>query len=91
MRSEEGISQHTVRDMLTRDFVLGFFAFFVFLIASYALIPTLPIYFARLGSNEMEIGVLLGIFGVASLVSRLLVGGVLLKYSEKGVMMFGAI
>jgi predicted MFS family arabinose efflux permease len=91
MRSEEGISQHTVRDMLTRDFVLGFFAFFVFLIASYALIPTLPIYFARLGSNEMEIGVLLGIFGVASLVSRLLVGGALLKYSEKGVMMFGAI
>ena len=91
MREEEGISQHRVRNMLTRDFVLGFLALFTFLIAFYALIPTLPIYFARLGSAEKEIGVLVGIFGASSLVFRLIVGSALLKYSEKSVMVFGAL
>ena len=91
MRDEEGISQHTVRNMLSRDFVLGFLALFTFLIANYALIPTLPIYFARLGSAEKEIGVLIGIFGASSLVFRLVVGSALLKYSEKSIMMFGAL
>ena len=77
--------------MLTRDFVLGFLALFAFLTANYSLIPTLPIYFARLGSAEMEIGVLVGIFGASSVVFRLVVGSALLRYSEKSVMMFGAL
>ena len=63
MHSEEDISHHTVRNILTHDFVLGFLALFTFIVAYHALIPTLPIFFARLGSNEREIGVLVGIFG----------------------------
>jgi MFS family permease len=39
----------------------------------------------------MEIGVLVGIFGGSSLVFRLIVGNILLKYSEKSIMMFGAL
>lgn len=77
--------------MLTRDFALGFLALFAFITAYYSLIPTLPIYFARLGSAEMEIGVLVGIFGASSLVFRLVVGSALRKYSERSVMMFGAL
>jgi MFS family permease len=91
MDSEEKVSQHTVKNILTRDFVLGFLAFLAFLTALSAIVPTLPIFLARLGSNEREIGVLIGILGVSSLLSRFLAGGALTSYSEKTVMMFGAL
>jgi MFS family permease len=91
MHDEECISQSTIKNMLTRDFVLGFLAFFAFLTALSAIVPTLPIFLARSGSNEREIGVLIGILGFSSLVSRFLVGGALTKYSERSVMMFGSL
>jgi MFS family permease len=90
MQKGEGVSQHTVSNILTRDFVLGFLALFAFIAASYTLIPTLPIYFENLGSNVTEIGVLVGAFAASSLVFRLFVGRALLRYSEKSIMMFGA-
>jgi MFS family permease len=91
MHDEGNVSQPTIKNMLTRDFVLGFLAFFAFLTALSAIVPTLPIFLARLGSNEGEIGVLIGILGVSSLVSRFLVGGALTRYSEKSVMVFGSL
>jgi MFS family permease len=90
MRNEKGASQHTIKNLLNRDFVLGFLAFFAFLAAFSAIFPTLPVFLAKLGSSEREIGVLFGILGVSSLISRFLVGGALTRYSEKSVMMFGA-
>jgi MFS family permease len=91
MHNEESIAQHTGRSMFTRNFILGFFAFFFFLTANQSLTPTLPIYFTKLGSNERDIGVLIGILAVAALASRLFVGRALLKYREKSVMMAGAL
>ena len=85
------IPSHSIRTILTHDFVLGFLAFLAFVAATFALIPTLPILLARLGSTEAEIGLLVGIFGASSLVCRLLVGGALLRYSEKSVMMVGSV
>jgi MFS family permease len=89
--NEKSVSYYSVKNVLTHDFVFGFLALFVFIVAYHALIPTLPIFFARLGSNETEIGVLVGIFGASSLVFRLVAGSILLKYSEKHIMMFGAL
>ena len=77
--------------MFTRDFILGFFAFFFFLTANQSLTPTLPIYLTKLGSNEREIGLLIGILAVAALASRFFVGRALLEYREKTVMMVGAL
>ena len=91
MRDEEGISPHTLRNILIRDFVLGFLAFFGFMAAFNALVPTLPLYLARLGSSEREIGALVGTIGVSSLLSRLLVGRVLRKHSERLVIMWATI
>lgn len=91
MRSEENVFQHTTKNILTRDLVLCFLSFFVFLCATHVLTPTFPIYLERVGSNTRELGVLVGIFGVATLVSRLFVGRALLKYSEKNVMICGAL
>jgi MFS family permease len=91
VQNEESVPQQPIRNILTPNFVLGFLALFAFANAISALIPTLPIFLVRLGSNETEIGILIGVYGIASLVSRLLVGGALLKYSEKSIMMFGAL
>ncbi len=90
MDNEEDISKHTTRNLFTRDFVFGFFACFIFFASIHCLTPALPIYLKRLGSNEREIGVLVGIIAIASLTSRLFVGRALLKYREKNVMMVGA-
>jgi predicted MFS family arabinose efflux permease len=91
MQNKESISQYTGRSLFTRDFVLVFLAYFVFIAANYALIPTLPIHFTKLGFNERQVGMLVGVMAVAALVSRFFVGGVLTKYSEKSAMLFGTV
>src|SRR4030042_129238 len=81
----------TIRKILTRDFILGFFAQLAFITVFYILIPTLPIYLSRSGSKESDIGVLIGIFFVSSLVFRPFVGKALLKIPEKKFMIAGSL
>ena len=88
--NKESVFQHTRNTLFTSDFVLLFLAFFAFVAANHALMPTLPVYLARLGSDERQVGVLVGAMGVAALVSRIFVGGALTRYSEKRVMVVGA-
>ena len=83
--------RHAATDIVTSDFVFAFLGLLAFIVNQHALYPTLPIYLKTLGSNTREIGVLVGILGVSALFSRLIVGGALKKYSERNVMMFGAI
>jgi len=77
--------------VLTRDFILLFFAQFTFSFVFQSLIPTLPIYLSRLGSNEVEIGVLVGIFFFCALVLRPFVGRALLRTPEKKFMITGSL
>jgi predicted MFS family arabinose efflux permease len=77
--------------ILTRDFVLSFFAQFAFSSVFFILIPTIPIYLSRLGSKEAEIGVLVGVFSVSSLVLRPFVGRALLKIPERSFMIAGTL
>ena len=79
------------RNIVTRDFVLCFFAQFTFTSVFHLLIPTLPIYLSRLGSTEAEIGVLIGSLFVSSLILRPFVGRALFKTPEKYFMMTGAL
>lgn len=79
-----------IREILTRDFIFAFFAQFAFTVASHTLTPTLPIYLSRSGARETEIGLLIGVFTVSSLVLRPFVGKALLRFSEKKIMMIGA-
>ncbi len=85
------MATHTLGKILNRGFVLTFFAQFTFLSVFYILIPTLPIYLSRLGSNEIEIGVLIGIFTVSSLALRPYVGRALLNIPEKTFMIAGTL
>ncbi len=75
----------------TRDFSIVFLAQIVFSSAYCILIPTLPIYLLKGGSTEVQIGVLIGTSGIASLLVRPFVGRALLKVSEKSFMMVGAL
>jgi len=77
--------------ILTRDFVLCFFAQFTFTSVFYILIPTLPIYLSRLGAKEAEIGVLVGVFSVSSLIFRPIVGKALVKIPERSFMIAGTL
>jgi MFS family permease len=91
MRDEKGISQYTIRNILVRDYVLSFLALFGFLSAYLALTPTLPLYLERLHADPGEIGILVGAIGISALAARFLVGRVLRRYSERALMMSGAI
>ena len=77
--------------ILTRDFVLSFLAQFSFSSVFYILIPTIPIYLSNLGAKEAEIGVLVGVFSVSSLIFRPLVGRALLRIPERNFMIAGAL
>lgn len=81
----------TTRKIITRDFILGFFGRFTFQSAHHILIPTLPIYLLKLGSEEAEIGILIGVFGVSSLFFRPFIGKALLRHTEKSIMIVGTL
>jgi MFS family permease len=80
-----------IEKILTRDFILSFFAQFAFSSVFCILIPTFPIYLAGKGSPEAEIGLLIGVFSVSSLILRPFVGRGLLRIPERTFMIAGTI
>lgn len=85
------MATQTVRQILSREFILTSLAQFVFTFVFFILIPTLPIYLSRSGSTEAEIGVLIGIFFFSSLLLRPFVGKALLRIRERNFMIAGAL
>ena len=77
--------------IFTRDFVLNFLAQFLFSFVFSILIPTLPIYLEKTGSTGAEIGVLIGIFSLSSLIFRPFVGKALLRIPERDFMIAGTV
>lgn len=80
-----------INKILTRDFILSFFAQFAFSSVFCILIPTFPIYLSDKGSPEAEIGLLIGVFSVSSLILRPFVGRGLLRVPERTFMIAGTI
>ena len=76
--------------IVTRDFLLIFFAQLVFTSSFFALMPTIPIYLSRLGAGEAEIGVLVGVLIVTSLITRPFVGRALLRIQERKFLIAGS-
>ncbi len=80
-----------IEKILTRDFILSFFAQFAFSSVFCILIPTFPIYLSGKGSPEAEIGLLIGVFSVSSLILRPFIGRALLRIPERKFMIYGTI
>jgi len=85
------MTTQTIQKIFSRDFVLASFAQFALGSVFFILTPTLPIYLSQLGSNKVEIGVLIGILAVSSLVLRPFVGRALLKIPEKNFLIAGTL
>ena len=85
------MASQTLRKILTRDFILSAIGMFMLGAVYHSLTPTLPIYLSALGAREVEIGVLIGSFGLTSLLVRPLAGKVLARIPEKKVMVAGAL
>ncbi len=77
--------------ILTRDFILSFLAQFAFWCVFCIFIPTIPIYLSKFEAKEAEIGFLIGIFSVSSLVLRPFVGRALLRIPERKFMIAGTV
>jgi len=77
--------------ILNRQFVLACLSQFTLCFAYTLLIPTLPIHLSRSGSTEIEIGVLIGILNISSMILRPFVGRALLKLSERTFMLSGTL
>jgi MFS family permease len=80
----------TTQKILTRDFVLSFLAQFAFSFVSFILVPTLPVYLSRFEAKAGEIGFLIGILSVFSLIPRPFIGRALLRVPERRFMIAGA-
>jgi MFS family permease len=80
-----------VQRILSRQFFFCFFAQFAFASVFFILIPTIPVYLSNLGTKEAEIGILVGILSVASLIFRPIVGRKLMRVSEKTFMIAGSL
>jgi predicted MFS family arabinose efflux permease len=81
----------SLSNILTRDFIFAFFALFAYSAGYFVLIPTLPIFLSQLKAGESEIGILIGIFSVSSLIFRPFVGKALLRIPERTFMLAGGL
>ena len=77
--------------IVSRDFLLNFLAQFTFSSVFCILIPAIPIYLMRFGAKEGEIGFLIGIFSVSSLILRPFIGKALLTIPERNFMIAGTL
>jgi MFS family permease len=77
--------------LFTRDFILIGSAQFVFSAVFCLLMPTLPIYLSRKGATESQIGILIGVFSVASLLLRPFVGKALGRIPERRFLFAGTV
>jgi predicted MFS family arabinose efflux permease len=91
MHTEKAGWIETIQKILTRDFVFASISQFTFSIAFHILYPTLPIYLSRLENTEADIGILIGVMGVSSLICRPFVGRALSKTPEKKFMIIGVL
>ena len=80
----------TTPKIISRDYILSFFAQFLSSSVFCILIPAIPIYLLQSGSKEGEIGFLVGILSVSSLILRPFVGKALLSIPERNFMTAGA-
>jgi predicted MFS family arabinose efflux permease len=80
-----------MQKIFSRDFTLSFFSQFTSSTALCILIPTIPIYLLRFGIREGQIGFLIGIFSVSSLILRPFVGKALLRIPERNFMIAGTL
>ncbi len=76
--------------IVSRHFALLWGASFVFYLSFYLLLPALPLYARTLGIRESQIGFIIGIFAVSSMVVKPVAGWAADRWGRKPLMLGGA-
>jgi len=78
------------RRIVSRHFVLLWGASFVFFFSFYLLLPALPLYARTLGIPDSQIGFIIGLFAVSSMVVKPVAGWAADRWGRKPLMLAGA-
>ena len=74
----------------TKSFIQMTFAMLFYLQDFYLLVPTL-LFIKEIGGNESQVGLMMGMFTIAAVVIRPIIGGMLDQYGRRSFIIFGLI
>src|SRR3989338_606208 len=77
--------------LLTRNFVLTSFSTVAIFTSFYFLLVTLPIYILQLGGTKSQIGLVIGVFTISSVVLRPFMGREVDKRGRKNMLLAGSL
>lgn len=66
----------------TKSFIQMTFAMLFLFTGFYLLVPTLPLFIKEIGGNESQVGLMMGMFTIAAVVIRPIIGGMLINMVE---------
>ncbi|MEW9138365.1 MFS transporter [Bacillus wiedmannii] len=75
----------------TKSFIQMTFAMLFLFTGFYLLVPTLPLFIKEIGGNESQVGLMMGMFTIAAVVIRPIIGGMLDQYGRSSFIIFGLI
>lgn len=75
----------------TKNYILLTVSVLLLFIAFYLLIPTLPIFIQELGGTESQVGFVMGIFTIAAVIGRPIIGGLNDHYGRRLFAIIGLI
>ncbi|MGH1287124.1 MFS transporter [Bacillus toyonensis] len=75
----------------TNSFIQMSFAMLFLFTGFYLLVPTLPLFIKEIGGNESQVGLMMGMFTIAAVVIRPIIGGMLDQYGRRSFIIFGLI
>ncbi len=75
----------------TKSFIQMTFAMLFLFTGFYLLVPTLPLFIKEIGGNESQVGLMMGMFTIAAVVIRPIIGGMLDQYGRRSFIIFGLI
>lgn len=75
----------------TKSFIQMTIAMLFLFTGFYLLVPTLPLFIKEIGGNESQVGLMMGMFTIAAVVIRPIIGGMLDQYGRRSFIIFGLI
>jgi len=79
------------KTLFTKAFVSLIFANMFFWASSYVFLPVLPVHYHRLGMNDYEVGLAVGMFSIGSVVFRVFAGKMTDRYGSYPVVFAGIV
>lgn len=73
----------------TKSFIQMTLAMLILFTGFYLLLPTMPLFIKSIGGTESQVGLAVGIFTLAAVVFRPIVGGLLDRYGRRPFMIWG--